>query len=91
MVIGQNGKAEDIELNVCKTKHLTNTRTSSSDEALRLTPPRILSLEQALDFIDKEDVNKRQLFASASANFSCIRITSVISCSVNCAAASSSD
>lgn len=43
MVIGQNGKAEDIELNVCKTKHLTNTRTSSSDEALRLTPPRILS------------------------------------------------
>lgn len=56
MVIGQNGKAEDIELNVCKTKHLTNTRTSSSDEALRLTPPRILSLEQALDFIDKDEL-----------------------------------
>ena len=47
---------EDIELNVCKTKHLTNTRTSSSDEALRLTPPRILSLEQALDFIDKDEL-----------------------------------
>ena len=45
MVIGQNGKAEDIELNVCKTKHLTNTRSSSADEALRLTPPRVLSLE----------------------------------------------
>lgn len=50
MVIGQNGKAEDIELNVCKTKHLTNTRSSSADEALRLTPPKVLSLEQALDF-----------------------------------------
>ena len=56
MVIGQNGKAEDIELNVCKTKHLTNTRSSSADEALRLTPPRILSLEQALDFIDTDEL-----------------------------------
>ena len=51
MVIGQNGKAEDIELNVCKTKHLTNTRSSSADEALKLTPPKILSLEQALEFL----------------------------------------
>ena len=56
MVIGQNGKAEDIELNVCKIKHLTNTRSSSADEALRLTPPRILSLEQALDFIDTDEL-----------------------------------
>ena len=56
MVIGQNGKTEDIELNVCKTKHLTNTRSSSADEALRLTPPRILSLEQALDFIDTDEL-----------------------------------
>ena len=56
MVIGQNGKAEDIELNVCKTKHLTNTRSSSADEALRLTPPKILSLEQALDFIDTDEL-----------------------------------
>ena len=56
MVIGQNGKAEDIELNVCKTKHLTNTRSSSADEALTLTPPRILSLEQALDFIDTDEL-----------------------------------
>ena len=56
MVIGQNGKAEDIELNVCKTKHLTNTRSSSADEALRLTPPKVLSLEQALEFIDKDEL-----------------------------------
>ena len=56
LVIGQNGKAEDIELNVCKTKHLTNTRSSSADEALRLTPPRILSLEEALDFIDTDEL-----------------------------------
>ena len=56
MVIGQNGKSEDIELNVCKKKQLTNTRSSSADEALRLTPPRILSLEQALDFIDTDEL-----------------------------------
>ena len=56
MVIGQNGKAEDIELNVCKSKHLTNTRASGSDDALKLTPPRILSLEQALDFIDTDEL-----------------------------------
>ena len=56
MVIGQNGKAEDIELNVCKTKHLTNTRSSSADEALKLTPPKIMSLEQCLDFIDTDEL-----------------------------------
>ena len=56
MVIGQTGKAEDIEVNVCKKKQLTNTRSSSADEALRLTPPRILSLEQALDFIDTDEL-----------------------------------
>jgi len=56
MIIGQSGKAEDIELNVCKTKHLTNTRTSSADEALRLTPPKILSLEEALEFIDNDEL-----------------------------------
>ena len=52
MVVGQSPKAEDIEINVCKTKKLTNTRSSSADEALKLTPPKIMSLEQALDFID---------------------------------------
>ena len=56
MVVGQTGKAEDIEINVCKKKQLTNTRSSSADEALRLTPPRILSLEQALDFIDTDEL-----------------------------------
>lgn len=56
MVVGQNGKGEDIELNVCKKKQLTNTRSSSADEALRLTPPKVLSLEQALDFIDTDEL-----------------------------------
>ena len=56
MVIGQNGKTEDIELNVCKTKHLTNTRSSSADEALKLTPPKVLSLEQAIEFIDQDEL-----------------------------------
>ena len=56
MVVGMSSKPEDIELNVCKTKHLTNTRTSSSDEALVLTPPMVLSLEQALEFIDSDEL-----------------------------------
>ena len=56
MVIGSNPKAEDIELNVCKTKKLTNTRSSSSDEALKLTPPKEMSLEQCLDFIDTDEL-----------------------------------
>ena len=56
MVIGQSGKPEDIELNVCKTKHLTNTRSSGSDEALKLTPPKIMSLEQCLEFIDSDEL-----------------------------------
>lgn len=56
MVIGQSAKPEDIELNVCKKKHLTNTRSSSADEALTLTPPKILSLEQALEFIDTDEL-----------------------------------
>jgi len=56
MVVGQSGKTEDIEVNVCKTKHLTNTRSSSADEALRLVPPRILSLEQAIEYIDTDEL-----------------------------------
>ena len=56
MIIGQNAKTDDIEVNVCKTKKLTNTRASGSDEALKLTPPRILSLEQALEFIDTDEL-----------------------------------
>ena len=56
MVVGQCGKAEDIEVNVCKKKQLTNTRASGSDDALKLTPPKILSLEQALDIIDTDEL-----------------------------------
>lgn len=56
MVVGQTGKTEDIEINVCKKKQLTNTRSSSADEALRLSPPKILSLEQALEFIDVDEL-----------------------------------
>ena len=56
MVVGQSGKSEDIEINVCKTKKLTNTRSSSADEALRLVPPKIMSLEQCLDFIDTDEL-----------------------------------
>ncbi len=56
MIIGENAKSDDIEINVCKTKHLTNTRAASADEALRLTPPKRMSLEQCLDFIDTDEL-----------------------------------
>ncbi len=56
MVIGENTKTDDIEVNVCKTKHLTNTRSSGADDALRLTAPKVLSLEEALDFIDTDEL-----------------------------------
>lgn len=56
MVVGQNAKTDDIELNVCRAKHLTNTRAFGSDDALKLSPPRILSLEEALDFINTDEL-----------------------------------
>lgn len=56
MIIGENPRTEDIEVNVCKAKHLTNTRSSGADDALRLTPPKVLSLEQALDYIDTDEL-----------------------------------
>ena len=56
MVIGQNPKAEDIEINVCKMKKLTNTRSSGADDALKLTKPKEMSLEQCLDFIDTDEL-----------------------------------
>ena len=56
MVVGRSPQSEDIESNVCKKKQLTNTRSSSADEALKLTPPRIMSLEQCLDFIDTDEL-----------------------------------
>ena len=56
MVVGMNPKGDDIEINVCKRKQLTNTRASGSDDALKLTPPKILSLEEALDFIENDEL-----------------------------------
>lgn len=56
MIVGESPKSEDIEVNVCKTKHLTNTRTSASDEALRLVPPKIMSLEQAIEYVDTDEL-----------------------------------
>ena len=56
MIIGQNAKTDDLEVNVCKRKQLTNTRASGSDDALKLSPPRVLSLEQALEYIDTDEL-----------------------------------
>lgn len=56
MVVGENARAEDIVINVCKKKHVTNMRASGSDEALRLTPPRLMSLEQCLEFIADDEL-----------------------------------
>ncbi|MCB5942309.1 translational GTPase TypA [bacterium 210820-DFI.6.52] len=56
MIIGSNPKAEDLVVNVCKTKHLTNTRASGSDDSLRLTPPRVMSLEESLEFISDDEL-----------------------------------
>ena len=56
MVVGQNPKGDDIVVNVCKKKHLSNCRASGSDEALRLTPPRRLSLEDAIEFLADDEI-----------------------------------
>ncbi len=56
MVVGETGRTEDIEVNICKTKHLTNTRSSGADEALKLVPPKQMSLEQCLDFLDTDEL-----------------------------------
>ena len=56
MVVGETGRSEDIEVNVCKTKHLTNTRSSGADEALKLVPPKQMSLEQCLDFLETDEL-----------------------------------
>lgn len=56
MIIGQTPKAEDIEINVCKTKKLTNTRSSGADDSLKLTSPKEMSLEQCLEFIDTDEL-----------------------------------
>jgi GTP-binding protein len=56
MVVGENARSDDIVINVCKKKHITNVRASGSDEALKLTPPVIMSLEQALEFISDDEM-----------------------------------
>ncbi|MDR0951466.1 MAG: translational GTPase TypA [Oscillospiraceae bacterium] len=56
MIVGVSAKGEDMSVNVCKTKHLTNMRASGSDEALRLVPPRQLSLEQCLEFLADDEL-----------------------------------
>ena len=56
MVVGENPKNEDLVVNVCKTKHLTNCRSSSSDEALRLETPKVMSLEEAIEFIGDDEL-----------------------------------
>lgn len=56
MVVGENAKGEDIVCNVCKKKHVTNMRAAGSDEALKLTPPTVLSLEQSLEFIKEDEL-----------------------------------
>lgn len=56
MVVGASPKAEDITVNVCKKKHITNTRASGSDDALKLTPPSAMSLEQSLEFIAEDEL-----------------------------------
>ena len=56
MIVGINSRSEDLAINVCKEKHLTNTRASGSDEALRLVPPIQMSLEQAIEFIQDDEL-----------------------------------
>jgi GTP-binding protein len=56
MIVGVSPKQEDIPVNVCRTKHLTNTRASGSDEALRLVPPRQMSLEQCMEFLADDEL-----------------------------------
>ena len=56
MIVGQSPKDEDIVVNVCKRKHMTNTRASGSDDALRLIPPKVMSLEQAIEFINTDEL-----------------------------------
>ena len=56
MIVGASPKQEDLVVNVCKKKHLTNTRASGSDDALRLVPPRNLSLEDSLEFLADDEL-----------------------------------
>ena len=73
MIVGENSRGGDMVVNVCKKKHVSNMRSSSADEALRLTPPKVMSLEQCLEFISDdelvevtpESIRMRKLYLSA--------------------------
>ena len=73
MIVGENSRGGDMVVNVCKKKHVSNMRSSSADEALRLTPPKIMSLEQCLEFISDDElvevtpksIRMRKLYLSA--------------------------
>ena len=73
MIVGENSRGGDMVVNVCKKKHVSNMRSSSADEALRLTPPKIMSLEQCLEFISEDElvevtpknIRMRKLYLSA--------------------------
>jgi GTP-binding protein len=77
MVVGENAREQDMAVNVCKTKQLTNVRAAGSDEAVRLEPPRLLSLEQAIEWLGEDEylevtpkhvrIRKRYLTAEARA------------------------
>ena len=56
MVVGENPKGNDLVVNVCKRKHLSNCRSAGSDDALRLTPPRLMSLEDCLEFLNDDEL-----------------------------------
>ena len=56
MIVGENSREMDIDINPCKQKHATNMRSSAADEAIRLVPPRIMSLEQALEYINDDEL-----------------------------------
>jgi GTP-binding protein len=56
MIVGENAREQDMTVNVCKTKHLTNMRASGADEAIRLEPPRLLTLEQAIEWIADDEL-----------------------------------
>ena len=73
MIVGENSRGGDMVVNVCKKKHVSNMRSSSADEALRLTPPKAMSLEQCLEFISDDElvevtpksIRMRKLYLSA--------------------------
>jgi GTP-binding protein len=56
MIVGENSRPGDLDINVCKKKHVTNLRSSTADEALRLTPPKEMTLEKCLEFIEDDEL-----------------------------------